>query len=110
MHYLEPSKAHATHYLQERSLSAWEHEILLMIEWHHKLSAYTGEHANLVEAFRRADLVDVSIGLQANGLPKNFIREVKKAFPNRGFHWTLTKGLTAYMITHPLNPLPMMRK
>ena len=81
-----------------------------MIEYHHKLSVYTSDHASLVEAFRRADLVDVTLGMQASGLPKPFVSSVKKAFPDHGVHWALAKGLSGYMVTHPWNPLPMMLK
>ena len=108
--YLAPSKEHATEWLSERGLSEWDSEVALMIEYHHKQSRYTGEHEPLVEAFRRADLVDVSLGLVRFGVPGKFIREVKRAFPNRGFHMTLVRKVTPYMITHPWKPLPMFRK
>ncbi|MFP6581831.1 MAG: phosphohydrolase [Candidatus Hydrogenedentota bacterium] len=110
MHYLDPSRAHAAQWLDERGLNDWAPEVDRMIEYHHKLSVYTSDHASLVEAFRRADLVDVTLGMQASGLPKPFVSSVKKAFPDHGVHWALAKGLSGYMVTHPWNPLPMMRK
>lgn len=110
MDYLDPSKAHAEAWLQERGLSQWTPEVLLMIEWHHKLSDYTGEHECLVEAFRRADLVDVMLGTRRFNLPGSFVREVRRRFPNSGFHWTLFKGLTSYGLRHPVKPMPMIKK
>jgi hypothetical protein len=91
INYLGPSKKHASEWLDERGLRNWESEVL-------------------VEAFRRADLVDVSLGLVRFGIPGRFIREVKRAFPNCGFHRTLVVKLTPYMLTHPWKPLPMFRK
>ena len=72
--YLEQSKGHASDWLGERNLKPWESEIALMIEYHHKQTRYTGEHEALVEAFRRADLVDVSLGLVRFKIPGKFIR------------------------------------
>jgi len=40
-----------------------------MIGEHHKLRHYRNQPSGLVEAFRQADLVDVSHGLFAFGLP-----------------------------------------
>lgn len=108
--YLDPSKRHASEWLRERLLEEWESEVALMIEYHHKQTRYTGEHEVLVEAFRRADLVDVSLGLVRFGIPGKFVRDVKRAFPNHGFHLTLVRKVTPYMLTHPWNPLPMFRK
>ena len=108
--YLEPSRKHAEDWLADRSLGAWQPEIELMIEYHHKQTRYRGDHEELVEAFRRADLIDVSFGLQGFTVPRKFVREVRHAFPNRGFHWTLVRKITPYMIMHPWKPLPMFRR
>ncbi len=110
INYLGPSKKHALEWLDERGLRNWESEVALMIEYHHEQTRFTGEHEVLVEAFRRADLVDVSLGLVRFGIQGRFIREVKRAFPNRGFHRTLVVKLTPYMLTHPWKPFPMFRK
>ena len=104
------SKEHASAWLTEHGLNDWQSEVALMIEYHHKQTRYKGEHDTLVEVFRRADLVDVSLGLQRFRIPVNFIREVKGAFPNHGFHFTLVKKVVPYMLTHPWKPLPMFRK
>lgn len=108
--YLAPSKAHACDWLREHGRTAWQEEVGLMIEYHHKLTAYTGSHAALVEAFRRGDLVDVSLGTMRSGLPRSFVTAVRKQFPNTGFHRFLAVGLTRYGLAHPFRPLPMMRR
>ena len=81
----------------------------LMILEHHKLRAYRGPHATIVEAFRRGDLVDFSWGMIRFGLPKAEIRRVQHEFPNRGFHRDL--GVTAFraIARRPWKPLPMVR-
>jgi predicted metal-dependent HD superfamily phosphohydrolase len=108
--YLEPSKTRAEDWLDERGRSSWKPEIDLMIDMHHKKSAYEGEHELLVEAFRKADLVDLTMGLQKFGLDHFYMDEVKKTFPYKGFHWLLIKGMGGWVLRHPLKPLPMMRK
>jgi hypothetical protein len=110
MDYLEPSIRHADDWIIERRRDEWREPVRLMIEQHHKLFSYAGPHAACVEAFRRADRMDVLFGIPGEGLPRDFIREVKQTFPTRGFHRILVKGLTAYGLRHPLNPLPMMRR
>ena len=108
--YLEPSRAQAATWLEEHDRSAWRPEVDLMIDYHHKLTPYRGDHEILVETFRRADLVDVSLGTMGSGLPRDFIRSVKKQFPNAGFHMLLLRTFLPYMLTHPWKPLPMMRR
>ena len=44
-----------------------------------------------VEACRKADWIDASMGTTRKGLSKQFIQEVEAAFPNEGFHSTLLR-------------------
>lgn len=108
--YLGPSRDQALAYLRDHGHPDWAPEIGLMIENHHKLSPYHGEHEHLVEPFRQADLIDLSLGAVPCGLPRSFIRKVKRDFPNAGFHALLFKTLAPYMLRHPLHPLPMMKR
>ena len=80
-----------------------------MVEMHHKLTPYRGEHAAIVEAFRRADLVDVTFGLVRFGLPSAWIGEVQAAFAEAGFHARIARALGGWALRHPLRPLPMLR-
>jgi hypothetical protein len=107
--YLSPSEARAREYLARQGLGAWEDEIVLMIETHHKLRRYRDPRHPLVEAFRRADLVDVSLGLVRSGLERRYIGDVRRAFPNAGFHWRLVRLLLDGLTTRPLSPTPFFK-
>jgi hypothetical protein len=107
--YLPPSLPPARDYLAQRGLQAWITEIELMITEHHKLRRYTNPAYPLVEVFRKGDLVDFSLGAVRFGLPSDFIREVKAAFPNKGFHANLARLGAKWFVKHPLNPAPMMK-
>ena len=56
--YVEPSIPPAMGYLKQNKLNDWCEEIELMISEHHKIRAYRGPYEELVERFRKADLVD----------------------------------------------------
>ena len=108
--YLKPSIEQARIYLAETGKQDWTDEITLMIHWHHKTSKYKGEHSNIVENFRKADWIDVSLGLKTFGINRKKIKENRKRLPNLGFHWFLIKATTKNFFRHPLNPLPMFTK
>jgi hypothetical protein len=85
--YLVPSIEAQDTWLKKTGRENWSDELALMIAEHHRLSRYgpTRPHAPLVEAFRRADLVDVSQGLIRFGLPSSYVKEVRAAFDARVF-------------------------
>jgi len=66
--YLPPSVALARKYLNENGLEEWVEEIELIIDMHHKIRPYKNARYPLVEWFRRADLVDFSLGSVKSGL------------------------------------------
>lgn len=107
--YLPPSIVLAKKYLRENSLAHWEEEIELIIDMHHKFTQYKNDNYPLVEIFRRADLVDFSLGAVRWGVPKTYIQQVKDAFPNAGFHKRLMQLSWRQFKQHPLNPAPMMK-
>ncbi len=107
--YLPPSSRRLRARLDEDGRAAWSSELARMLDMHHKLTPYRGEHAALVEPFRRADLVDLSLGLVRFGLPRVFVREVQAAFPARGFHARVVQLVGGWALAHPLRPLPMFR-
>ncbi|WP_027358658.1 HD domain-containing protein [Desulforegula conservatrix] len=115
--YLEPSRKLAREYLEGANLNDWIAEIEEMIEQHHKLTTYESksgfgsgpDNSWIVEEFRKADLVDVSLGMIKSGLPSSFVREVLSLYPNEGFHMRLLELTVQRLKTHPFSPLPMMK-
>lgn len=107
--YLPPSSRRARDYLASQGLGGWTEEVEAMIDEHHKLRAYRGPHARLAEAFRKADLVDVSRGLVTFGIPRDTVRALKAAYPNEGFHKTLMGLAGGWFRQHPLSPPPFLK-
>ena len=107
--YLQPSVTLASAHLTRTGRYEWEAEIREMILQHHKLLKYRGHNHWLVEPLRRADLVDVSMGLITFGLPRKLIREIYATWPTAGFHKRLVQLELTRLRTHPWNPLPMVR-
>jgi len=107
--YLVPSLPPAGNYLRENGLDEWSEEIQLMILHHHQIRRIEGSGLQLVELFRKGDLVDVSLGRVRFGLGKAQVRAVRNTFPNAGFHKMLLKLGIRWFVRHPLNPAPMMK-
>jgi hypothetical protein len=108
--YLAPSAERALNYARTSAPSADTALIAGAIALHHKLRRVAdGPHPGAVEAFRRADLVDVSRGVVRAGLARGLVRELTTQFPYDGFHGVLVKTAFAWCIRHPLRPFPMLR-
>ena len=108
--YLDPSIEQAKIYLAKTNRTDWIEEISLMIYWHHKMSKYKGAHEEIVENFRKADWIDVSLALRTFKFDKKKIHETRRRFPNSGFHVFLIKETIKNFFKHPLNPLPIFKK
>lgn len=80
--YLVPSIEAQDAWLQQTGREAWSAELALTVAEHHRLFKYGSSrpHAPLVEAVRRADLIDVSQGLVRFGVPGSYVKEVRAAF------------------------------
>jgi hypothetical protein len=52
---------------------------------------YRGPHERIIEACRKADWIDASMGWVRKGMPRRSIRAVEDAFPNLGFHAALAR-------------------
>jgi len=107
--YLEPSIVLANEYLKQRDREEWSVEVELMIDNHHKIGEYADNELPLVEVFRKADLIDVSLGIVRMGLPRSFVKQTKAAFPNAGFHKRLIQLTGKQMLKNPFKPLPVVR-
>ena len=107
--YLAPSQLLAQRYLEKSFKASWCKEIDAMISEHHKITRYKENPAWLVEAFRKADLIDLSGGLIRFRLPDDFVSDVLDAYPNAGFHKILARLAIKRLKTNPSSPLPMMK-
>ena len=105
--YLPPSITLATDYLAKLGRAELQEEISAMIDFHHRLRKF--DEGSLVEVFRCGDLVDFSLGVFKCGLPHGYVREVKRQFPNAGFHRDLIRRACSWTLRHPLNPLPILK-
>ena len=106
--YLDPSRGLAA-YLHAHGLGEYAAEVDALILEHHKLTRYPGPGPASIEAFRRADLADVSFGVVRGQVPGDFARSVMQAFPNAGFHVTLLGLAWKQFLREPLRPMPMLR-
>lgn len=106
--YLAPSIQAQDAWLQATGREAWSDELALIVANHHKVTRYTGAHAPLVEAFRRADRVDVSQGLVRAGMPKAYVKEVRSAFDASLFFKRVVPGATLRAI-RKLQPFGFIR-
>ena len=108
--YLPPSLARAEAYLARESVPVSPQLVRAAIDNHHCLRAVRGgPEPQVSEAFRRADLVDVSRGLVRFGLPNSYLRELRATFPIAGFHGVLVRAAWGWFVRHPTRPLPMLR-
>lgn len=105
--YLSPSMELASAYLAKEGLEELQPEACTIINEHHKLLPYRGPYSSSTEAFRKADLIDLSLGTIRFGLPRALVHSVRAAFPNAGFHRRLSVLTVRQLVRAPLRPLPM---
>ena len=107
--YLSPSASLARAYLTTSGRADWIPEITETIFGHHKVSRYCGPDGGLVEPFRRADWMDVSMGVITFGLSRRLFEAALSLWPRAGFHKRLVQLALRRARTHPWSPLPMVR-
>ena len=108
--YLAPSARLAREYLTRAGLVEWIPEMTEIIAGHHKISKHDGRDEWLVEPFRRADWMDVSLGLRTFGLSRRLFEATLSLWPRAGFHRRLVQFTLRRACTHPWSPLPMVRR
>jgi len=89
LNYLDPSYERAV----ERVGSEFSEENLKLIHdiivYHHKITDFEGDNANLVNAVRKADWIDATQGAVKHGMTAANIAVVNEAYPAAGFYDTL---------------------
>lgn len=106
--YLAPSRARAVAWLTENGHADKAVLVEDLIENHHRLRPAASPNEP-VEIFRRADWIDVTLGLCRFGLPRQFYRDLLGEFPDAGFHRRLLELGGKQALTKPTRPLPMFR-
>ncbi|MCV9386813.1 HD domain-containing protein [Reichenbachiella ulvae] len=109
MDYLGPSAESATRHLNESGKGHLADLCNQIISNHHKLSRYQGEHAELIEAFRQADLMDLAFGKLRQGLPSSRYAHLRESFPFLGFQKLIIKKVISHAWRHPSHPFPMLK-
>lgn len=107
--YIGPSRELARRHLSHIERDVWGEDIDQMIDNHHRVRRFATDSTNAVERFRRADWADLGCGLFDGGFDQAVLACVRKAFPSRGFHCGLVRRTLRRAITHPFDPLPMLR-
>jgi hypothetical protein len=107
--YIAPSIALSRDYLVARGCEDWAAEIERMIAEHHKITSSAAGPDSLIEAFRRADWIDVTGGFRRFGISGPFIEGLFATWPDAGFHWRLLTLALNRFRRHPLTPLPMIK-
>jgi hypothetical protein len=108
--YLAPSIRAQDAWLRRTGREAWGPELAVVIAEHHRFAPYRGEHATLAEAFRRADLADLSHGLIRSGIPRAHVRAARGAFDVGPFFTRVVpRAVARNLVRHPQDPLPNAR-
>ncbi|HYJ39870.1 MAG TPA: hypothetical protein VEW08_03705 [Steroidobacteraceae bacterium] len=107
--YLQPSITLACDHLECAGHGDWRDTVAGMIREHHKIRRFQGAAAEFIEPFRRADWIDVSLGVLSFGLPRERLRKILARWPNAGFHKRLAQLTVRRLRTHPLSPIPVLK-
>lgn len=83
--------------------------VAAMIVNHHKITPFKGQGSIAVNAFRKADWVDVSRGRLRLGLSAEFIMSVRERYPDAGFSMVLRNLLRRWRVQNPWRLPPMLR-
>lgn len=106
--YLAPSVELARNWLIKEDQQDLEPLVRRMIEQHHKIRQ-TADPASPVDVFRRADTVDLTLGLRRFGMPLHEYHTIASHYPNAGFHRRLIALTWKRLQSNPTSPLPMVK-
>ncbi len=97
-------------WLESTGRGGWRDELGVVVAEHHRLTPCRGPYAGLAEAFRRADLADLTQGLVCWGIPRSHVRAVRAAFDVGPFFTRVVPSAIArQLLHHPLDPIPILR-
>jgi hypothetical protein len=105
--YLEPSIALAKGYIGSNKLKVSGKMVEQIISNHHKITPY--RDCEVTEAFRKADLIDLSLGIISHGISGKDISIIYGAFPGEWFHTFILSEMVKHAFRNPFNPLPVIK-
>jgi len=105
--YLEPSIKLAKEYIKSKKLKISPKLVEDIISNHHKVTPYRDN--NLVEAFRKADAIDLSLGIISYGVSGKEISLIYGEFPGEWFHTFILGEIVKNAFKNPFNPLPILK-
>jgi HD superfamily phosphodiesterase len=105
--YLSPSIGRAKEYIRTKKLKVSGDEVEEIISNHHKLTRYSDN--KLAESFRKADLIDLTLGIISHGVSHRDILELYQTFPESNFHIFILKEAAIHTFKNPLSPLPFFK-
>ena len=107
MDYLPGSEQLARDYLKGGDFDYLPDEIAFFIKSHHKLWPIKGNIE--AEAFRKADLIDLTGGWIRYNIPESIISETERAFPRENFTKVISSRVLKHAFRHPFRPFPMIK-
>lgn len=107
MDYIPGSVTLARRYLESSDFGILADEVGFIIKKHHKLRPIKGNIE--AEAFRKADLTDLSRGHIRYNLPESIISETERKYPRLGFTKLIIKKSLGYACLNPSRPFPMIK-
>lgn len=105
--YLEPSIVLAKKFLKAKQQKISPKLVEQIISNHHKITPY--RDSDLVEAFRKADMIDLSLGIITYGVSGKEISLIYGAFPGEWFHTFILGEIVKNAFKNPFNPLPIIK-
>lgn len=106
LYYIEVSAERAKEALQDKFSAQQIATIHTIIMEHHKITPWHGEDEDLVNAVRKADWLDATLGFVRHGMPTGNIAMTRRALEEAGFHETLMGMFgrlkpSSYNLPHP---------
>jgi hypothetical protein len=107
MDYLKGSEQLAKQYLLQNDTEISIDQTQAIINQHHKIRKF--KYDPFIEAFRKADLIDLSAGLIHFNLPRSFVSSIEETYPRHGFTKMITRKVLGHTIKYPRNTFPMLK-
>jgi hypothetical protein len=107
MDYLGGSADLAIEHVRKNELKIDTTVLNEVITKHHKLTKI--KNCPEAEAFRKADLIDLTAGWIRFNVPQSIIVDTERRYPRLGFTKNVISKTSSWALKHPFHPFPMMK-